>query len=302
MDLMTPHKLIAEVENRGRAMRIAGALQDLLEPPPDALTVFEDKPAGEDAAAPLWRIEAYFSDAREPSALEAALDALLGEPSPAFQSAGIPDLNWVALSQAALPPVRASRFTVHGSHDRGRVPQGPNAILIEAGEAFGTAHHATTYGCLVALDRLRGARPFRRILDLGCGSGILAIAAARAWPRASVHGVDIDEQSVVVARENAAVNRVGARIAFTWGPGVSSPAIRDAGPFDLILANILAGPLVELAPDIRRAAEPGAIVILSGLLTREAARVLAAYRAQGFALMTHRRTDGWSTLTLTKRT
>lgn len=296
---MTPHKLTAEVASRGRAMRIAGALQDLIEPPPDALTVFEDK-AG-DEAAPLWRIEAYFPDARAPRTLEAELAALLGEPAPRFQSADIPDVNWVALSQAALPPVHASRFTVHGSHDRGRVPQGPNAILIEAGEAFGTAHHATTFGCLIALDRLGATRRFKRILDLGCGSGVLAIAAARAWPRASVHGVDIDAQSVVVARENADVNRVGARIAFVCGPGVSAPAVRKAAPFDLIVANILAEPLVTLAPDIRRVAEAGAAVVLSGLLTREAARVLAAYRAQGFALVSHRRTDGWSTLTVVKR-
>jgi ribosomal protein L11 methyltransferase len=297
---MTPHKLIAEVDDRGRAMRVAGALQDLLEPPPDALSIFEDREAG-DAAPPTWRIEAYFSEPRTPAALAAELDALLGEPAPAFQAAEIPDLNWVALSQAALPPVRASRFTVHGSHDRDRVPQGPHAILIEAGEAFGTAHHATTYGCLVALDQLSAVRRFRNILDLGCGSGVLAIAAARAWPHAALHGVDIDTQSVVVARENAEVNRVGGRIAFTCGPGVSSPAVRNAAPFDLIVANILAGPLVALAPDVRRVAMPGATVVLSGLLTREAARVLAAYRAQGFALAAHRRYDGWSTLTLSKR-
>lgn len=299
MDFMTPHKMIAEVDSRGRAMRIAGALQDLIEPPPDALTVFEDKSG--DAELPLWRIEAYFSDSRTPATLESELSALLDEPSPAFLSADVPDLNWVALSQAALPPVRASRFTVHGGHDRGRVPQGPNAILIEAGEAFGTAHHATTFGCLVALDRLSAARRFRRVLDLGCGSGILAIAAARTWPQASVHGVDIDAQSVVVARENAAVNRIAAQIAFTCGRGLSAPAVRSAGPFDLVLANILAGPLVALAPDIRRGTARGAAVVLSGLLTPEAPRVLAAYRAQGFALTAHRRTDGWSTLTLVKR-
>lgn len=297
---MTPQKLIAEVDDRGRAMRITGALQDLLEPSPDALTVFEDKPAG-DASVPLWRIEAYFSEPRDPLALAAELEALLGEAMPQFQTDTIPDLNWVALSQAALPPVRASRFTVHGSHDRNRVPQGPNAILIEAGEAFGTAHHATTFGCLIALDQLSAARRFRNILDLGCGSGVLAIAAARAWPRAVLHGVDIDPQSVVVARENAAVNRVAGRIAFVSGAGLSAPSIRKAAPFDLIVANILAEPLVSLAPDIRDAALPGAVVVLSGLLTREAPRVLSAYRAQGFALRAHRRYDGWSTLTLVKR-
>lgn len=296
---MTPHKLIAEVDNRAHAMRIAGALQDLLDPPPDALTVFEDKT--DDPGAPLWRIEAYFSDPRNPKALATELEALTGEAVPAFQSADIPDLNWVALSQAALPPVRAHKFTVHGSHDRDRVPQGPNAILIEAGEAFGTAHHSTTYGCLIAIDRLSQTRRFRRILDLGCGSGILAIAAARSWPRARIQGVDIDEQSVVVARENAAVNRVGAQIAFLCGSGMSLPAVRNAAPFDLIIANILAGPLVTLAPDLRRCSETGTTVILSGILNREAPRVLAAYHAQGFALSSHRRYDGWSTLTLVKR-
>lgn len=297
---MTPHKLIAEVEDRGRAMRVAGALQDLIEPPPDALTIFEDKPDG--ASEPVqWRIEAYFSDPREAGALEAELDVLLGEPSPRFHAADIPDLNWVALSQASLPPVRAARFTVHGGHDRERVPQGPNAILIEAGEAFGTAHHATTFGCLLALEQLGATRRFRRILDLGCGSGVLAIAAARAWPHAALHGVDIDPQSVIVARENAAVNKAGARIRFVAGRGVSAPAIRNAAPFDLVVANILAEPLVSLAPDIRQVSEAGASVVLSGILIREAPRVLAAYRAQGFALVHHRRYDGWSTLTLAKR-
>jgi ribosomal protein L11 methyltransferase len=298
-DFMTPHKFIAELEDRGRAMQIASALQDLLEPPPDALTIFESK-VGDDTA-PIWRIEAYFSDEREASAIEAELEALLGEPSPRFQTDEIPDLNWVALSQAALPPVRALKFTVHGCHDRDRVPQGPNAILIEAGEAFGTAHHATTYGCLLAIDRLSQTHKFRNILDLGCGSGILAIAAARSWPRAAVHGVDIDEQSVIVARENASVNKVGQRLRFTCGPGVSSPEVRRDIPFDLIVANILAGPLIMLSPDIRRSAARGATVILSGILNREAPRVIAAYRAQGFSLSSHQRYDGWSTLTLAKR-
>jgi ribosomal protein L11 methyltransferase len=298
-DFMTPHKLIAEVEDRGRAMRVAGALQDLLDPPPDALTIFEHK-VGDDAP-PVWRIEAYFSDERTASAIEAEISELLGERSPVFQSDDIPDLNWVALSQAALPPVRAYKFTVHGCHDRDRVPQGPNAILIEAGEAFGTAHHATTYGCLIAIDRASQTQTFKNILDLGCGSGILAIAAARSWPHASIHGVDIDEQSIVVARENAGVNKVASRIRFTCGPGVSSPEVRRDIPFDLIIANILAGPLIVLSPDIRRSAAKGATVILSGILNRESARVIAAYRAQGFSLSTHQRYDGWSTLTLAKR-
>jgi ribosomal protein L11 methyltransferase len=296
---MLPHKLIAEVADRGRAMRIAGVLQDLIEPPPDALSVFED--ASGDGASRLWRIEAYFAERRDGPALASELEALTGEPAPTFLSADIPDLNWVALSQAALPPVRAHRFTVHGQHDRARVPQGPNAILVEAGEAFGTAHHATTFGCLVAIDRLARTVHFKRILDLGCGSGVLAIAAARVWPHAAIHGVDIDRPSVLVARENAKANGSEGRIAFHCGAGVALPRIRQAAPFDLIIANILAGPLVQLAPELRRHTTAGGLVLLSGLLDREAARVSATYRAQGFALVAHRRYDGWSTLLLVNR-
>lgn len=302
---MTSHKLTAEVADRARAMRIAGALQDLLVPPPDALTVFEEPGAADADDAPTvrgWRIEAYFSEPRMPAELEADLAALLGEPSPPFQPADIPDVNWVALSQAALPPVRAGRFTVHGAHDTDRVPQGPGAILIEAGEAFGTAHHATTYGCLLALDQLARTHSFRRILDLGCGSGILSIAAARAWGKARIIGIDIDARSVEVAEENAQTNKASERIAFVCGAGVDAPAVRQAAPFDLVVANILAAPLIELAPEVARVADtPGGIVVLSGLLNREASAVQAAYHAQGFALLSHRRYDGWSVLTLVKR-
>ncbi len=175
---------------------------------------------------------------------------------PAFESADVPDLNWVAISQAALPPVRAQRFTVHGSHDSSRIPQGPNAILIEAGEAFGTAHHATTYGCLLAIERLVGRRAFRSILDLGCGSGILAIAAARAWPRGRHrrhrHRRPIDRRRPRRTRKRTASR---SRIEFVCGDGVDDPAIRRRAPFDLIIANILAKPLITLSPDIRRAAQ-----------------------------------------------
>jgi ribosomal protein L11 methyltransferase len=297
--MMTSTKLTLDVAERNVAMSIAGALQDLIESPPEALSVFEEKANAD--AAPTWRVEAFFTEPRDPATLTRDIEGLLGAPIPSFASAVVPDLNWVAISQAALPPVRAHRFTVHGSHDRSRIPQGPNAILIEAGEAFGTAHHATTYGCLLAIDRVAGRRTFHRILDLGCGSGILAIAAARAWPKAAIAGIDIDAQSIVVARDNAKTNRVGSRIDFVCGDGVGDPAIRSRAPFDLIIANILAKPLITLAPDVRRVADGSAIIVLSGILTREAPAVIAAYRAQGFSLLDHHRHDGWSALTLTKR-
>lgn len=296
---MTPHKLTADMAERHLAMRYANALQDLVSEPPDALTIFEE-PA-KDGRPAHWRIEAYFTDEPDGAALAAEVAELLGVEVPPLIAADVPDLNWVALSQAALPPVIAGRFTVHGSHDLGRVPQGPNAILIDAGEAFGTAHHATTYGCLLSLSRLGHRHRFSRILDLGCGSGVLAIAADRLWPKARIQGVDIDAQSVVVARENARANGSGGRVSFVTGAGFAAPSIRLRQPFDLIVANILAGPLIVLAPEMRRASEAGGTVLLSGILNREAASVIAAYRAQGFAVLSHMKNDGWSAITLRNR-
>jgi ribosomal protein L11 methyltransferase len=291
---MTQHKLSATTADRDTARTLAGALQDLAAPPPDALTLFEAPSDG-------WRIEAYFSEKPDPAALRAGLEALLERPLPELVPEDIPDLNWVALSQAALPPVAAGRFTVHGSHDRGRVPRGPNAILIDAGEAFGTAHHATTHGCLEAIDRLTRKRTYRRVLDLGSGSGVLAIAVARAAPGARILATDIDRQSVRVAAENIRINGAEGRIRTAHADGLGAPAVRAAAPFDLVIANILAGPLIALSKDISRAMLPGGMLVLSGLLTPQAPQVTAAYAAAGFELRSHRRVTGWSTLTLRRR-
>lgn len=295
---MIPHKLTAVTVERSQAMRVASALQDLLDPPPSALSVFEDR-LGE--AQIEWRIEAYFDEPTDAASLTEHVAGMLGESIPMFEAEEVPDLNWVAISQAALPPVFGRRFIVHGSHDRDRVPQGPNALTIEAGEAFGTAHHATTYGCLVALERLASRRSIAKVLDLGCGSGVLAIAAARLWPKASVSASDIDAQSIVVARENAAVNRVEARIKYAVCAGVDAPLLRAGGPYDLVVANILAEPLTMLSKDVRRAVSPQGVLILSGLLNHEADMVAAHYRAQGFAIASHFRNAGWSVLELVRR-
>jgi len=216
---------------------------------------------------------------------------------PPIVASAVPDENWVAVSQAALPPVTAGRFTVHGSHDIATVPRGPNTLLIDAGEAFGTAHHATTQGCLIALDQLARRRQFERVLDLGCGSGVLAIAAARAMPGARIEASDNDPQAIAVARANARLNGVAGRIRMRVAEGVSYGWRRE-GRYDLVLANILAEPLIELAPDLARVLSPGGIAVLSGLLIRQAAHVTAAYRSHGFSLVGHWRQAGWSTLTL----
>lgn len=291
---MSQHKLSATAADRDTARVMAGALQDLLEPAPDALTLFE-------AGADGWRIEAYYTAEPDAAGLQRAIETLLGRPLPTLAPEPIPELNWVALSQAALPPVVAGRFTVHGSHDSDRVPRGPNAILIDAGEAFGTAHHATTYGCLLAIDRLTRRASYRRVLDLGSGSGVLAIAAARVLPHARLLATDVDAQSVVVAKDNMRRNGAARRVRVAHADGVDRPAVRASAPFDLVIANILAAPLIALARDVARIAAPGAALVLSGLLTPQAREVVAAYLAAGFTLVRHDRVTGWSTLTLVRR-
>lgn len=287
--------IIIEIDNRDGARTIAGALENLCEPPPDALSLFEV--AGPDSP---WRITAYYADPPVPAELHGFLQSIAGEafevPQPWLEE--VPDLNWVAMSQAALPPVRAGRFTIHGQHDRHRVPQGPGAILIEAGEAFGTAHHATTYGCLLAIDQLTRKRSYRNVLDLGCGSGVLAIAVARANPAARIIASDIDEASVIVARENFKANHTSARIRAVAAAGLDHHELRARSRYDLLIANILAGPLIDLAQPISRAVTRGGKLVLSGLLCEQAREITAIYRAAGFALNQNTRIAGWSTLVL----
>jgi ribosomal protein L11 methyltransferase len=289
---MASTKLSVRTVDLAVAQAISSALEDA-DPALDAVTLFED-------GAGAWRIEAYAQSRTRAEAAVKAMRSEVGRPLANIAVEDLPDLNWVAISQAALPPVRAGRFVVHGSHDRGRIPYGPGAILVDAGEAFGTAHHATTLGCLLAIDRLARGRTFARVLDLGCGSGVLAIAAARALPTAQVIATDSDPLAVAVARANADAN--GARrIATACALGLAHPWLRHAAPFDLIIANILAGPLRTLSGSVAKATRRGGRAVLSGILNPEAAAVVAAYTAHGFLLEQHRRLGDWSTLTLRKR-
>ncbi len=290
---MTIKKFAADFTDRAQAYATGNALQDFLEPPPDALTVFENGPD-------RWRVEAYFDTAQGPRDIAGELAGLIPEPLPAFTTEDVPDLNWVAISQAALPPVRAGRFTIHGSHDRDRVAHGPNTILIDAGEAFGTAHHATTLGCLLAIDRLVRSHTFGPVLDLGCGSGVLAIAVAKSLPHARIVAADMDAQSVKVAAENVRLNGVARQIKVTQASATTHPDIRSRAPFDLLIANILAGPLIRLAPSLSRAVAQGGTLVLSGILIPQAPEVIASYLAQSFALLRHDRITGWSTLTFAR--
>jgi ribosomal protein L11 methyltransferase len=218
--------------------------------------------------------------------------------------------DWVAASLAGLKPVSAGRFLVHGAHDRPGVPAHRVGIEVEAALAFGTGHHGTTRGCLLALDGLlkRGLRPARprrrpgqgaRILDIGTGTGVLAIAAAKAL-RTRVLASDIDRRAVDVARANAQLNSVGVLVEVVHAGGLSARRLRERAPFDLVFANILLPPLKRLAAPIAHVLAPGAHVVLSGLLAAQAPAALAAYGAQGLALAACIPLDEWVTLVLTR--
>jgi ribosomal protein L11 methyltransferase len=207
--------------------------------------------------------------------------------------------DWVEASLEGLVPVPAGRFIVHGRHDRARVPPNKLGIEIEAALAFGTGHHGTTRGCLLLLDHVLRSKMPRRVLDLGAGTGVLAIAAAKALRR-NVLASDIDPRSAIVARENAVLNGVGNLVESICATGFSAPLFRARAPFDLVLANILANPLRQMAPAMATHLAPEAMVILSGLLPHQTRSVIAAYRAQELVLIRPMRIDGWCSLLMQK--
>jgi len=209
----------------------------------------------------------------------------------------LPDADWIKLSQEGLPPVRAGRFFVYGAHDKGKVPPGVIPMRIEAGMAFGTGHHETTALCLSVLSDLAKRRRFAKVLDLGCGTGLLAIGAAKLWRR-GVLASDIDPVAVEITRENAAINGEAPWVRAVVADGLTNPAIARRTPFDLIVANILAGPLTRLAPAIARALAPGGVLVLSGLMHWHANLVVAFYRPHGLFLRAVRRDGSWSALVL----
>ncbi|MCZ7658007.1 MAG: 50S ribosomal protein L11 methyltransferase [Xanthobacteraceae bacterium] len=264
--------------------------------------IAEGFPAGEVAVAAFetagggWSMEAYFSDPPDEPVLRALVAGIAGaRAGAALVFAEVAAEDWVARSLAGLAPVVAGRFVVHGAHDRARIRPNQQGIEIEAALAFGTGHHGTTRGCLLALDRLAKRRGFRRVLDVGTGTGVLAIGAYRAFRR-PVLASDIDGRAVEIARANARLNRAAVAVVHAGGLGVRR--IRAGAPFDLVFANILLGPLTRLARPLRGLLAPGARVVLSGLLTAHAAAALAAYRSQGLALEDRITLEGWTTLIL----
>jgi ribosomal protein L11 methyltransferase len=239
-----------------------------------------------DASKPdEWLIHAYFE--HPPSEEELTALGRLGSGEPHLEQLG--EADWVTMSQAGLQPIRAGRFYVHTPMYRG-VPPGTIAFEIDASLAFGTGQHATTAGCLEALDRLeRGGARFRNIADIGTGTGLLAFASLTLWPEAKCIATDIDAVAVDVARDNAAINRVklghgAGELLLAVADGMDSPLLSARAPFDLLIANILAGPLIELAPEFARATAPGGTIVLAGLLDTQADTVASAYEQQGLRI------------------
>jgi ribosomal protein L11 methyltransferase len=245
-----------------------------------------------------WDITAHFAEAPDESSIRELVGIAAGEDVArqiAFDTVEAKD--WVKATLEELVPVRAGRFVVHGHHDREKVPANKLGIEIEAALAFGTGHHGTTRGCLLLLDSVLKAHRPRRVLDLGTGTGVLAIAAAKAQHH-QVLASDIDPLSVRVARENARLNGAGNLVQTVHATGFSAPEFAEHGPFDLVLANILANPLRQMATPMARHLAPSALVILSGLLPHQAQGVIAAYRARGVLLLRQLRIEGWSSLLL----
>jgi len=247
-----------------------------------------------------WDITLHFAEAPDETSIrELVALAAGGEVARDITFDTVEAKDWVKATLEELVPVRAGRFIVHGRHDRAKVPPNKLGIEIEAALAFGTGHHGTTRGCLLLLDHVLKARHPRRVLDLGTGTGVLAIAAAKAR-HGAVLASDIDPPSVRVARDNARLNEVANLVQTIRATGFSAPQFGKHGPFDLVLANILANPLRQLATPMTRHLAPSALLILSGLLPHQASGVIAAYRARGLVLLRHLQFEGWSSLLMRK--
>ena len=281
------------VEGEQVAREAVDALTEIFFDGQVAIAAFE-RPDGR------WDVTVHFADPPDEAQVRDIVTNTAGQEaaaSLAFDTVEAKD--WVKSSLEDLVPVPAGRFVVHGQHDRERIPPNKLGIEIEAALAFGTGHHGTTRGCLLLLDHVLKAWRPRRVLDLGTGTGVLGIAAARAL-HDKVLASDIDAPSVLVARDNARLNVAGHLVQTIRATGFAAPQFARRAPFDLVLANILANPLRQLAGPMARHLAPSALVILSGLLTHQAPAVIAAYRARGLVPVRHLRIEGWSSLLLRK--
>ena len=269
-----------------------GVAMERLDPEPMGVGVFEL----EDGSG-LWEVGGYFTECPDETALAILTAAFNAAP---FAVSQLPETDWVAKVKRELKPVEAGRFFVYGSHDADQVPADRIALLIEAAMAFGTGHHGTTLGCLRALDRLAaGGFEGKNVIDVGCGTAVLAMAAASIWP-APVLASDIDQVAVDVARANVVSNNLQGRVNCLEAAGFDHPDLKSSAPYDLIFANILKGPLLDLAPHMAAHIMDQGYAILSGILTEQAEEVAACYANVGLDLMKREDIGEWSTLTLRK--
>jgi ribosomal protein L11 methyltransferase len=274
----------------------------ILDSPPVLMTS-EPDPARPDE----WRMDAYFEEEPGPADLDLLRTLATSARGATAAVEKLADEDWVTLSQAGLEPIRAGRFFVHTPVHRDAIPPGAVAFEIDAGRAFGTGQHETTTGCLLALDRLKATgASFANLADVGTGTGLLAFAAMHLWPAARAIASDIDPVAIEVAEENARLNRVRlgrarGQLELAVAPGLDHLRLKARAPYDLIIANILAGPLIELAPALAGALAPGGRLILAGLLDTQAEAVMTAYRRQGMMAGAGVQRGGWPTLVLRKR-
>jgi ribosomal protein L11 methyltransferase len=287
---MPTYSALTTLPGEAPAQALAAAMERMT-PEPTGVGVFEI----EDGSG-LWEVGGYFLEAPDLVMLEVLATAFGAK---AFAVSEVPEVDWVAHVRRELSPVDAGRFFVFGSHDADKVPAGRIPLQIEATVAFGTGHHGTTLGCLLAFDRLLsdGWRP-GKVADIGCGTAVLAMAAAATLPGALVIASDIDRVAVDVAEANVAINDLQGRVECLEAAGLDHPRLKAAAPYDLIFANILKGPLIELAPAIAAHLAPGGRAILSGLLVVQAEAVTEAYLAEGLCLQNRDDLGEWSTLVL----
>lgn len=286
---MPTYSALTTLDAKEAAEALAEAMEDFL-PEPVGVGVFEI----EDGSG-RYEVGCYFEEL--PGDTELALMAAIYGAKP-FAVSEVPETDWVAHVKRELQPVEAGRFFVYGSHDADQVPEGKVALLIEAAMAFGTGHHGTTKGCLLALDRLdRAGFRGQNVADIGCGTAVLAMAAAAIWER-PVIASDIDPVAVDVARANATANGLADRVICVEAAGFAQSDLRARTPYDLVFANILKGPLLDLAPDMATHVAAGGYAILSGILNTQADEVVAAYKRTGFTLAARDEISEWTTLVL----
>ena len=274
---------------REKAENLAAALSELFWPPADTVGLYDNDDG-------TWRVEAIFTKKPDEETLNEFIRDIGGRETRILYE-DIPDEDWVALSQAGLHPVEAGRFFIHGSHDRAKAQDHPWAIEIDAAQAFGTAHHGSTYGCLQAIDALGDERNIQNVLDVGTGTGLLAIAAAKIW-QADVLASDNDPVAIEISGKNVRLNDSQAKVSVLTAKGLDHSDIAARTPYDLIIANILARPLISMAQHIEAALRPGGFIILSGITREQAECISSAYEAAGFLHYRQFTISDWVTLTL----